>query len=167
MRSILIVDDSPSVRLQLVALLADAAPGTSIVEAGDAHEAVRAFAAHRPGLVFLDVFLPSGAATMGRITRDYRYVAGDDRPGGLQALERILDLDPGAMVVLITGAEATSPHVEAARSLGVRRVLLKPLRAEDVAASLALVDAPAEKRLDAEPPRRRGIPPRRDIPERD
>ncbi|HEX2066616.1 MAG TPA: response regulator [Candidatus Thermoplasmatota archaeon] len=109
----LLVDDSPTVRLTLAAAIRNARKGVAdIQEAGDAASALVAFSAHRPDVVFLDMMLP-----------------GDS---GLQVLRRMLEANPAAKVVLVTGLAAGHPDVVQAVAGGAFGYVQKPIRTDAV-----------------------------------
>ena len=109
----LLVDDSPTVRLTLAAAIRNARKGVAdIKEAGDAKAAVAEFASHRPDVVFLDMMLP-----------------GDS---GLKVLERMLQTNPAAKVVLVTGLASDHPDVVQAIANGAFGYLQKPTRTDAV-----------------------------------
>lgn len=109
----LLVDDSPTVRLTLAAAIRNARKGVAdIKEAGDAKAAISEFAAHRPDVVFLDMMLPGES--------------------GLKVLERMLQTNPSAKVVLVTGLASDHPDVVQAIASGAFGYLQKPARTDAV-----------------------------------
>ncbi|HUR61023.1 MAG TPA: response regulator [Candidatus Thermoplasmatota archaeon] len=109
----LLVDDSPTVRLTLAAAIRNARKGVAdIKEAGDAKGALVEFAAHRPDVVFLDMMLPGES--------------------GLKVLERMLQTNPSAKVVLVTGLASDHPDVVQAIAGGAFGYLQKPTRTDAV-----------------------------------
>lgn len=109
-KRILIADDAPFMREMLRDILVEG--GYEIVaEAGDGVEAVERFKEHSPDLVTLDIVMP--------------------RRNGLEGLRGILEVDPGACVVMCSalGQEAL---VEEALSSGARDFVVKPFKPEDV-----------------------------------
>lgn len=106
LRSVVIADDSASVRLVLKGLLDGC--GLRVVKAvGNGAEAVQAVRALRPRLLCLDVNMPV--------------------IGGLDALPLIREVSPETIVVMVTGC-ADRQFVSRAASLGARGYILKPLR---------------------------------------
>jgi CheY-like chemotaxis protein len=84
MSQILIVDDEPNLRTLYRKELED--EGYDVIEAGTAEEGLRAFEAHRPDLVVLDVRMPG--------------------MNGLEAMARILDKDRRIPIVLNTAYDS-------------------------------------------------------------
>jgi DNA-binding NtrC family response regulator len=109
----LLVDDSPTVRLTLAAAIRNARKGvTDVKEAGDAKAALAEFKTHRPDVVFLDMMLP-----------------GDS---GLKVLDKMLEANPAAKVVLVTGLASNHPDVVQAIANGAFGYLQKPTRTDAV-----------------------------------
>jgi two-component system chemotaxis response regulator CheY len=109
----LLVDDSPTVRLTLAAAIRNARKGvTDVREAGDAKSALALFKEHRPDVVFLDMMLP-----------------GDS---GLKVLEKMLEANPSAKIVLVTGLASDHPDVVHAIASGAFGYLQKPARTDAV-----------------------------------
>ncbi|HUR64463.1 MAG TPA: response regulator [Candidatus Thermoplasmatota archaeon] len=109
----LLVDDSPTVRLTLAAAIRNARKGvTDVKEAGDAKAALAEFKTHRPDVVFLDMMLP-----------------GDS---GLKVLDKMLEANPAAKVVLVTGLASDHPDVVQAIANGAFGYLQKPTRTDAV-----------------------------------
>jgi two-component system LytT family response regulator len=123
----LVVDDEPPARRRLVALLGHHADVTVVAVCGTAAEAVRAIAADRPDVVFLDVAMPEA--------------------DGFAVLDELAD--PPAVVFVTAHAH------HAARAFDVAAVdyLVKPYHRERLAAALDRVRAhmrrppPAARRL--------------------
>ncbi len=80
--SLLIVDDHPVVRNGIKSLLSNYPEFDVVAEAGSRREAIAAFCASHPDVVLLDIRL------------------GDD--SGLEVLDELLDLDPGARVLMLS-----------------------------------------------------------------
>lgn len=105
-RSVVIVDDNGSIRLLLKGLLTQL--GLNVVQmAVSGQEAVKAAAAHQPGILCLDVEMPGMS--------------------GFDALPLIRQASPQTSVVMVTGA-ATRELVEKAAALGARGYIVKPIR---------------------------------------
>jgi two-component system chemotaxis response regulator CheY len=103
---VLIVDDSPFIRLMLRNLLV--ANGYEVAgEAADGKAAVEAFAALRPDLVTLDLVMPV--------------------LDGLGALKGIRAVDPAARVIMMTSEGQVSTVQEALRG-GAVGYLVKPFK---------------------------------------
>lgn len=112
--SVLVVDDEQGVRDLLKGRLEHW--GCSVEVASEGDEAVRLYRAFRPGLVLMDMEMPG--------------------KGGLAAIEAILDLDPGAVIILMTGAWDTAPARRALERKMVRLVLPKPFHVEQLEMAL-------------------------------
>lgn len=109
----LLVDDSPTVRLALAAAIRNARRGVAdILEAGDSKAAMAEFTKARPDAVFLDMMLPGES--------------------GLNILQRMLDANPGAKVILVTGLASDHPNVVQAIANGAFGYLQKPARTDAV-----------------------------------
>jgi two-component system, NtrC family, nitrogen regulation response regulator NtrX len=104
MARILVVDDEDGIRRVLAQLLEY--EDHDVRSAADAQEAFRVFDEFRPDLTFLDVKMP--------------------RVDGLEALTRIREMDPAALVVMISGHGTIETAVEATRR-GAYDFLEKPL----------------------------------------
>jgi two-component system, NtrC family, nitrogen regulation response regulator NtrX len=104
---LLVVDDEPGIREALKQVLAF--EGMEVRAASSGGEALSVYAEFRPQVVFLDVKM-----------------AGLD---GLETLTRLRDLDPAAVVVMISGHGTITTAVEATRR-GAFDFLEKPLDAD-------------------------------------
>lgn len=104
---VLVADDSQLARKLLLAQL-PAAYAYDLLEAANGEEAIEAYRAMRPDVVFLDLHMPTD---------------------GYEVLERILGLDPTARVVVVT-ADVQSITGQRARAAGAIAVLQKPVRPE-------------------------------------
>jgi two-component system chemotaxis response regulator CheY len=121
LRKALLVDDSPTIRMVLRAMLQQAGvPEGGIVEASTGESAVTLFRESKPDVVFLDVEMP-----------------GLDGEGTAMAMLRE---HPLAKLVLTTGLERTDPRVRRLVSLGAFDVVEKPLRRDRIEDVLRLVD---------------------------
>ena len=80
MPKILIADDAAFMRMRSANLLKEL--GHMVVEASNGQEAVELFQAHQPDGVLLDITMPV--------------------MDGLEALQQIIKLDPGARVAMVT-----------------------------------------------------------------
>jgi CheY-like chemotaxis protein len=137
---VLIVDDSPSIRLTLLRMLQQCGiPPERVQAAGDAAAAEAAFAAQPPDLVLLDVELDlegsesaegfAGAAA-----------SGEDIPGGVLLAERWLERVPTLKLVVATGLDPGDPSVRRLIRRGAFDVLQKPLRLARVREVVRLVE---------------------------
>lgn len=112
-RRILIVDDEQGVRAALAQLLEF--EGYEVRGVGNASDGIAEYKRWRPQLVFLDVKM-----------------AGMD---GLEALRRLRELDPAAVVVMISGHATIQTAVEATQ-LGAYDILEKPLDTDRILVTL-------------------------------
>jgi two-component system, NtrC family, nitrogen regulation response regulator NtrX len=112
-RRILIVDDEQGIRAALAQLLEF--EGYEVRAVGNATEGIAEYTRWKPQLVFLDVKM-----------------AGID---GLEALRRIRELDPAAIVVMISGHATIQTAVEATQ-LGAYDILEKPLDTDRILVTL-------------------------------
>lgn len=110
----LIVDDSMLMRRMICDCLSDS--GWEIVaEAGNGEEAVNLYTEHRPDVVSMDIVMPE--------------------TDGLFALERILDIDPSAQVVVVSALNQTKLISEAIRK-GAQDFIAKPFLPEQLQETL-------------------------------
>ena len=112
-RKILIVDDEPGIRAALSQLLEY--EGYTVRQAGNAVDALSEYTKFAPDLVFMDVKM-----------------AGID---GLEALKRLRELDPRAIVVMISGHGTIQTAVESTQ-LGAYDFLEKPLDTDRILVTL-------------------------------
>lgn len=103
-RSVLLIDDEPSVLKSLVHLFARF--GWTVSSSTDARSAIELYERERPDLVILDLEMPDLS--------------------GLQVLEILRERDPDATVVMLSGRGDISTAVEALQ-LGAENFLAKPL----------------------------------------
>src|SRR5438034_8851623 len=112
-RKVLIVDDEPGIRQALGQLLEF--EGYEVRSADNATDGITQYEKWRPHLVFLDVKM-----------------AGID---GLEALKKLKELDPAAVVVMISGHATIQTAVEATQ-LGAYDILEKPLDTDRILVTL-------------------------------
>ena len=112
-RRILIVDDEQGIRAALGQLLEF--EGYEVRAVGNAVDGLAEYAKQRPDLVFLDVKM-----------------AGID---GVEALKKIKEIDPSAIVVMISGHATIQTAVEATQ-LGAYDILEKPLDTDRILVTL-------------------------------
>ncbi|MBZ5588516.1 MAG: UDP-3-O-acyl-N-acetylglucosamine deacetylase [Acidobacteriia bacterium] len=101
---VLIVDDEPGILTQLSRVLEDEGFRTLTTAKGE--EALDLYRRRRPAAVFLDIWLPD---------RD-----------GLETLQALREMDPGATVIMISG-HGTAPTAVKAIKMGAYDYLEKPL----------------------------------------
>jgi len=113
-RTVLIVDDSQSIRTQLRALLHQC-DYTVVAEAENGLKAIDRYLRYKPDLVTLDVYMP-------QLT-------------GLEAAHEIFKFDPQAKVIVITSNLSQKTRLEA-EELGVKTFIVKPLTLEKLQTAL-------------------------------
>lgn len=106
---VLVVDDSPIVRMLLTAQLEDAS--FEVRTANDGDQALDSIRAQRPALVLTDIEMPG--------------------MGGFELLRRLRDLDPKLPVVMLSGDRTDSDHAHAT-SLGAAGYLLKAHESQEL-----------------------------------
>src|SRR5438094_1697894 len=112
-RKVLIVDDEPGIRQALGQLLEF--EGYEVKAVGNAVDGLTEYQRFKPHLVFLDVKM-----------------AGID---GLEALKRLREIDPAAVVVMISGHATIQTAVEATQR-GAYDILEKPLDTDRILVTL-------------------------------
>ncbi|MGB5169707.1 MAG: response regulator transcription factor [Acidimicrobiia bacterium] len=118
MKRLLVVDDVPLFRAGLASALRDA--GFEVVaEAGGAEAAVTAAEEHQPDLVLLDILMPGIS--------------------GLEVVEKIGAVAPGANVVLLTASESEEDLLVGVKA-GARGYVTKDAPFEDLVGALKAVD---------------------------
>jgi len=118
MKRLLVVDDVPLFRAGLASALRDA--GFEVVaEAGGAEAAVTAAEEHQPDLVLLDILMPGVS--------------------GLEVVEKISAVAPGAHVVLLTASESEEDLLVGVKA-GARGYVTKDAPFEDLVGALKAVD---------------------------
>lgn len=108
MAKILIVDDAAFMRMMIKDNLKKAGY-TDFIEAGDGEQAVAMYEAEKPNMVLLDITMP---------LKD-----------GIQALQDIKQIDPGAKVVMCSAMGQEGMVVEAIK-LGALDFIVKPFKPE-------------------------------------
>lgn len=115
--NVLIVDDSGFIRRMLRDILEKS--GYEIVgEAADGEQAVRSYSELRPSLVTMDITMPVA--------------------DGIQALERIMELDPDAAVVMVSALNQED-FIERSLELGAKDFIVKPFQPQKVLDTLERV----------------------------
>jgi two-component system chemotaxis response regulator CheY len=119
---VLVADDAAFMRQMIRDILE--AEGLEVVgEAVDGVEAVEAFERLHPDLVTMDIVMP--------------------RCSGIDAVKRILSLDPGARVVMCSALGQETLVMEAVQA-GAKDFIVKPFKPESVSATLKKVLEKAE-----------------------
>lgn len=112
--SVLAVDDSKT----MLAMIASQLKGSDfevIATASSGLEAVEKFKRHKPQLVLLDIVMPDVS--------------------GIDTLERLLDADTGACVVMVSSA-GSEDNVQACLKKGAKSFLQKPIQKDGMLATL-------------------------------
>ena len=117
---VLLVDDSPIIRLGLRSALEDYPDIAIVGEAGTATEGVTAVGKLKPDVVLLDVHLPDKS--------------------GLQACRELLKVRPQTQVLILSSSESER-HVQEALTAGARGYLLKDNDGATLAGALRTVAA--------------------------
>jgi two-component system chemotaxis response regulator CheY len=120
---ILVVDDSPVLRLMLQEML-EALGHQVIAQADSVASAIQAYKDNRPDLTTLDISLPDG--------------------DGLTALKEIKRIDPSSKVIVITGNDQKK-LLEQVLQLKAVGVLRKPFDADDLAGIIDRVPGAAPR----------------------
>ncbi len=107
---VLVVDDDTHVRNYMTILVKNLVSRT-VLQAENGNAAVQIFNEHRPDLVLLDVNMP--------------------KMNGLQALEKIKEIEPNAIVVMITSL-ATRKIVEDAADFGACHFIRKDTPKDEI-----------------------------------
>jgi len=115
---VLLIDDSPIIRLGLRSALEDYADITIVAEAGSAAEGLAAVGKHKPDVVLLDLNLPDKS--------------------GLQACRELLKLRPQTKVLVLTSS-SNERNVQEALSAGAQGYLLKENDGAALASALRTV----------------------------
>jgi DNA-binding NarL/FixJ family response regulator len=119
MKRLLVVDDVPLFRAGLASALRDA--GFEVVaEAGGAEAAVTAAEEHQPDLVLLDILMPGIS--------------------GLEVVEKITAVAPGANVILLTASESEEDLLVGVKA-GARGYVTKDAPFEDLVGALNAVNS--------------------------
>lgn len=120
---VLIVDDEEGILTTMSQVLGDEGYRTLTTTSGA--EALDLYAEHRPDVVFLDIWLPD--------------------KDGLEALQAILEMDPHAMVVMMSGHGTSSTAVKSIK-MGANDYLEKPLSYDQTVAAVREALAAREAR---------------------
>ena len=113
MATILIADDAAFMRMRSSQLVKEL--GHEVVEAEDGAEAVALYKEHRPDAVLLDITMPV--------------------MDGIEALKKILELDPDAKVAMVTAMGQQQVIMDAIK-LGAKDFVVKPFDADRIQTAL-------------------------------
>ena len=114
-KRLLVVDDAMFMRMVIRDVAVEAGWGV-VGEAADGEEAVDKYAQLQPDLVTLDLVMP--------------------KMGGLDALKKILALNPRAKVVIVSALDQKETLIETIRQ-GAADFIVKPFERERIAGVLA------------------------------
>ncbi len=110
MANILIADDAELMRLMIRQILIE--NGHIILgEAHDGEEAVKLYKQLKPDLITVDISMP--------------------KMTGLEAIRKIIELDPLARIVVVTALGQQSVALEAVKA-GARNIVIKPFKHDDL-----------------------------------
>ena len=112
-------DDVHNLEIISVALKRE---GLEIITSQDAEQGFETFLRMRPNIVLLDLVMP--------------------KLSGMEILERIVSVDPGVDVILITAHYSPESAVEAIQK-GASDYLTKPIRRERLEEALQILDGPS------------------------
>ncbi len=118
MSKILVVDDAAFMRMRCTRLLQD--NGYDTVEAGNGVEALQKYQLHKPDGVLMDITMPD--------------------MDGIEALKKLMEIDPAAKVSMVTAMGQQSLVIEALKS-GARDFVVKPFNADRVLAAVKKITA--------------------------
>ncbi|MDD5296430.1 MAG: response regulator transcription factor [Rhodocyclaceae bacterium] len=118
--SLLLVDDDPVFRSVLARALTRR--GYAVASACDVAEALEMATAQPPEYAVLDLKMPGES--------------------GLVLIERLMELDPGTRIVMLTGYASIATAVEAIK-LGATHYLAKPADADEIVAALDRIEGDA------------------------
>jgi len=118
--SLLLVDDDPAFRSVLARALTRR--GYAVTCAADVAEALELAAAQPPEYAVVDLKMPGES--------------------GLTLIERLMALDPGTRIVMLTGYASIATAVEAIK-LGATHYLAKPADADEIVAALDRIEGDA------------------------
>jgi DNA-binding NarL/FixJ family response regulator len=122
----LVIDDSPTIRDTLKAIIRSIDPSSKVAEAATEKEALETLQKARPDVVFLDMMLT-------------------DEGGGLEVGAAAVAKWPTTKVVILTGLSQDDPQVRKAVSMGAFAYLQKPIRREKVQKLFDSLDFEADR----------------------
>jgi two-component system chemotaxis response regulator CheY/two-component system response regulator MprA len=112
-KKVLVADDSKLIRKVVASVLEEL--GIDVVNAENGREAVEVYQQERPALVIMDLMMPE--------------------MNGLEAVDKIHHLNPGAPVLMLTSSSRRD-EVLTAKQLGVVNYLRKPVQPQKLAAAV-------------------------------
>jgi len=117
---VLIVDDHPLMRVGVASIINSQSDMTVVAQAGAEEEAVRFFSELRPEIILMDLRLAKGS--------------------GLEAISRIMAIDPQARIVVLTTYEGDE-DIHQALTAGAKGYLIKGLSHQDLLRAIRNVRA--------------------------
>ena len=117
MARILVADDASFMR-QMIREIVEGEGHQVVAEASDGIEAIEQFKKHHPDVVTMDIVMP--------------------RRSGIDAVKGIIEIDPGARVVMCS-ALGQETLVQEALQAGARDFIVKPFKPDAVTATLRKV----------------------------
>jgi two-component system chemotaxis response regulator CheY len=118
MARILVVDDAAFMRMRCTKLLQD--NGYETCEAGNGVEAVQKYQQYKPDGVLMDITMPD--------------------MDGIETLKKLVEIDPGVRVSMVTAMGQQSLVIEALKS-GAKDFVVKPFNADRVLAAVKKITA--------------------------
>jgi len=112
--NILVVDDS-QLTTKKIAQMLTVIGHNMVASAKTGEEAIKQFAKHKPDMVTMDITMPD--------------------MNGIEATKRILQENPGALIMMVTSHGQEAMVLDAIES-GAKGYLLKPLQAEKLKANI-------------------------------
>jgi len=103
-KTVMIVDDAKLMRLMLKQIV-ESGGYKVVADLENGEELLQQYPEHRPDLVLLDVIMP--------------------KMNGIEALEKVLQIDPGANVIMVSSAGKES-NINKSRELGAKNFIIKP-----------------------------------------
>jgi two-component system chemotaxis response regulator CheY len=110
-KKILVVDDAQFTRNMLKKIINKTEIGEVIAEASNGVEAVSLYQKHKPDMVTMDLVMPE--------------------QGGIETTEKILSIDPDAIIVIVSALGQEALVLEAAKK-GAKDFIQKPFKADQI-----------------------------------
>lgn len=110
MKKILIVDDSPMIRVIIKGIVSKV--GCTAIDASNADESVQKYKAERPDVVFMDIIMGGKS--------------------GVEALKEILEYDSNAIVVMCSSISGQDSIIEETVRLGAAGFITKPFSQKQI-----------------------------------
>jgi two-component system chemotaxis response regulator CheY len=110
-KKILVVDDAQFTRNMLKKIINKTEIGEVIAEASNGVEAVSLYQKYKPDMVTMDLVMPE--------------------QGGIETTEKILSIDPDAIIVIVSALGQEALVLEAAKK-GAKDFIQKPFKAEQI-----------------------------------